>query len=521
MFVELADQYTTTSGTIGLCAVNDTYIELTSYTPLPGEQWTSLINQNYYPDIYGPANGIRNVSECVVNLLTVLPNNHHHGGGVQGGLVSVASLTITVTSRVDPLSTSSRSSAKFIAASATNPTPAVPTMPQAAPPYHIESHPTPSVTTMKPITVPFSHPLPSGIATEGGDGDTESKSDSRNPVKSGPIMVQESESPLSPSDQSIGAHILHQSSVTESFSIPLSSTPTALTLIIGTQSTGPGGSAVTISGTPISLDLQATALYIGSSALLIRPVPFVSTLASATITVDPVEPIVIGTQTLVPGGSAIIISNTPVSLAAETLGHQLGLPGLPIYVPPVLTLAGSVYTETPTVGFVIGSQTLLPGGPVITVDSTPLSLALGATEIVVGSVTSVLRSISAPEALTLAGSVYTETPTVGFVIGSQTLVPGGPIIIVNGTPLSLAPGATEIIIGSAAKSIPSTPTLGGLVGSDFTSGIGTAETTAVVTDMKPAGSTSFATKEYGTGRYSWIVAEAIVLASAMAVIFIL
>jgi hypothetical protein len=50
--------------------------------------------------------------------------------------------------------------------------------------------------------------------------------------------------------------------------------------------------------------------------------------------------------------------------------------------------------------------------------------------------------------VTIGGQIMTENSDSAFVIGSQTIVPGGPAITVSGTRMSVAPGATDIIIGT-------------------------------------------------------------------------
>jgi hypothetical protein len=120
-----------------------------------------------------------------------------------------------------------------------------------------------------------------------------------------------------------------------------------------------------------------------------------------------------------------------------------------------VTAGGQIITANPTGGLVIDGQTLAPGGPAITVSGTPISLAPGATAIVVGSSTMpiIVGDGNAPTVLTVGGQTIMENPGGAFVIGSQTLAPGGPAITVSGTRISLAPGATDIVIGTSTVPI--------------------------------------------------------------------
>lgn len=73
--------------------------------------------------------------------------------------------------------------------------------------------------------------------------------------------------------------------------------------------------------------------------------------------------------------------------------------------------------------------------------------------------------------LNLDGQSYTEISGSEFVIGSQTLVAGGPAITVDGTALSLAPGATALEVGTGIERLSTSVGLGGMVMSGFFSGV--------------------------------------------------
>jgi hypothetical protein len=126
----------------------------------------------------------------------------------------------------------------------------------------------------------------------------------------------------------------------------------------------------------------------GSTSLVAGPVPGANTAPVLTIngrpiTANPQGNYIIGTQTLIPGSQAIIVSGTPVSLAV-----------VPVATTPALTINGQTITPNPQGDFVIGSQTLTPGGAAITVSGTPISLAPIATAVVVGGTTTPLGSIT-------------------------------------------------------------------------------------------------------------------------------
>ena len=121
--------------------------------------------------------------------------------------------------------------------------------------------------------------------------------------------------------------------------------------------------------------------------------------------------------------------------------------------PDVITFAGSIYK--PTAGsFTIGGQTLTPGDA-ITVSGTLIFLSpvSPTTYAVIGSsIFPLACATTGPELLTFGGQVYTANSLADFVIAEQALTPGG-IITISGTPTSLAPAATDAIVGISTAGI--------------------------------------------------------------------
>ncbi|MCJ1284959.1 hypothetical protein MMC26_004296 [Xylographa opegraphella] len=156
--------------------------------------------------------------------------------------------------------------------------------------------------------------------------------------------------------------------------------------------------------------------------------------------------------------------------------------------PAVISIAGQSFTANSASVWVAGTATLTAGGAAITISNTMVSLAPSASFAVVGSSTQNLPqalSTPTPYVLTLPGMTLTVVPTAvavseklftfnsstytadsasDFVIGSQTLVPGA-VVTVSGTPISLGPGATDVVVGT------STEALGGYIMSQFGGGV--------------------------------------------------
>ncbi|TKA72545.1 hypothetical protein B0A49_07117 [Cryomyces minteri] len=170
----------------------------------------------------------------------------------------------------------------------------------------------------------------------------------------------------------------------------------------------------------------------------LAPAPVV-VIGLSTITVGLSSPLVVGSQTVYPGAPAITISGTPPTPT---------IPG----PAPVLTYDGTAFTANPAPQYVVGGQTLVPGGPAITVSGTPVSLPAQPTAIVVGGITQSLGPPPAsPSPLTVGGLTITPNSAQAYIIGSQTLEAGAPAIVVSGTSVSLAPGATAVVVGGTTS----------------------------------------------------------------------
>lgn len=224
-------------------------------------------------------------------------------------------------------------------------------------------------------------------------------------------------------------------------------------------SLGPSGSFVVVNGVTSTIpNPAATAdssppLTIGTDVFV--PIPGL-----------PGTNFIIRSQTLAAGGSAITVSGTTISLAPAASfvvinGVTSTLPNLAHaqVTPPPLTIGDRTFEPLPgTVAeYLIGSLLLTPGGSIVVADST-IVLAPGATALIINGQTSLISTprppvMTNPPLLTVGSQTYTAIPGAGtmFVIGDQSLTPGG-IITVDGTTISLSPSATELAYGSAGRS---------------------------------------------------------------------
>lgn len=239
--------------------------------------------------------------------------------------------------------------------------------------------------------------------------------------------------------------------------------------LIDGQTLLPGGQAITVSGTTISLQSGGSSIVVnGATSAVINPAgapqPSIR-VGDSVFVAQPGNAFVIEDQTLSPGGQAITVSGTTLSLGPSASfvvvnGQTSQLPGpaaAQITAAPVLTIGNGIFRPLPGTGtsYLIGSSTLTPGGSIVVVDTT-ISLALGATALIVNGKTSIITPsnqgvITKAPYLTVGSQTYTAISGTTFIINGQTLTPGG-VITVNGTTIRLSPGATELVYGSAGSS---------------------------------------------------------------------
>jgi hypothetical protein len=258
---------------------------------------------------------------------------------------------------------------------------------------------------------------------------------------------------------------------------PTSASPT-LSFVIGNQPLVPGGSAITFSGTTVSLAPSASFVVVnGVTSSLTIPSSHVGNSPAITIGNDVISALpessgprfVVDGQTLVPGGPEITVSGTTISLAPSAsfvvingVTSTLATPASPQITAPPLTIGDLTFGPLPgtSTAYLIGSRLLTAGGSIV-VSGLTISLAPGATALIVNGKTSLISpqtqsAVTNPPLLTIGSQTYTAQSGSGttFVIGGQTLTPGG-MITVDGTTISLASGATELIYGISGRTTKS------------------------------------------------------------------
>ena len=202
-------------------------------------------------------------------------------------------------------------------------------------------------------------------------------------------------------------------------------TPDPLGFQIAGTSIRPGSTAITVSGTAISLAPSGTLIVGDKTFVAANPNPHLS-VSDQTFTANP-SGFLIGKSSLLPGAPALMVAGTPISLGSSGV---LAMGSRTVVIPstvgafyPVLTAGSHKFTANPT-GFPIAGMYIWPDGPSVTVSGTRVALEASGV-LVVGNQTFLLSPPSAFETaaadkdpVTVAGQ--TGTPNLNkFVVNGS------------------------------------------------------------------------------------------------------
>lgn len=228
------------------------------------------------------------------------------------------------------------------------------------------------------------------------------------------------------------------------------------TFIVDGKTLLANGQPITLNG-GITLSLPAFNVLVSNGISTTLENPFAITLAPSGITSNENGVFIVEGHTLSAGGPAVTLSSGDIlSLVAPNVVAINGetttfaAPTTSGTLPP-LTIGDRVFTPLPgyTSGYLIGTETLTPGGSV-EVDGTTISLAPGATAVVVDGVTTTLAapaSLTNAPLLTIGPETFTAVSGTTYRVHGQTLTPGGSVIF-DGTTVRLSPDATMLFYGS-------------------------------------------------------------------------
>ena len=299
--------------------------------------------------------------------------------------------------------------------------------PGQAPGLQIPANMAPAVTT-----------LPGGQAVQNNNGEIQVNNQ---PLQAGgpPVVVSGATYSLDPSN---GVHI-----GTQVFSAPtiapVPSTviagqnvvPVPSGVVVGGQTLRPGGAAITLSNS-VPVSLGTSFLVVGSSTVPVNQAPTPAApiihIGDKALTQAPGGiGYVIGGSTLLPGAPAITIGGTPYSLAPSQSALIAGTSTVPLAVlasdptqktaaTPAQVAGGQTFTPLNPSQAVVGSKTLLVGGPAITgKDGQIVSLATGG--LLVGSSTFAFPTpTTSPSNSTSAGTTGKPQAYLGAAAHART-----------------------------------------------------------------------------------------------------
>ncbi|KAI4246878.1 MAG: hypothetical protein LQ352_006280, partial [Teloschistes flavicans] len=95
----------------------------------------------------------------------------------------------------------------------------------------------------------------------------------------------------------------------------------------------------------------------------------------------------------------------------------------------------------------VGSKTLMPAGPAVTINNVPYALAPSANAIIAGTKTIPLQPPPAGKLpdIEIGGKTYVANKASEYIVGDQTLRPNGPPAIIDHVTYSIAPSASALL----------------------------------------------------------------------------
>ena len=188
-------------------------------------------------------------------------------------------------------------------------------------------------------------------------------------------------------------------------------TPNPTGFVVASQTLTPGAPAAIVAGTAISLG-TAGHLTIGSATVSLAPsVAPVLNVGHQTFSAS-AGGFKIADTSVLPGSAAVTISGTAVSLGSSgqlVVGSQtIALPTPYTSIPNVVTVKGQAVSANPS-GFVLDGKSVLPGGSAVIVGGTPVTLGTDGVLDVGGSKTILTGATGSGVATYLGSSAAVDT----------------------------------------------------------------------------------------------------------------
>lgn len=233
--------------------------------------------------------------------------------------------------------------------------------------------------------------------------------------------------------------------------------------LVASQALRVGGPPIIISGTPVSLGVSASALAVVTSPLFLGPSVTSAaalTFGSSVYTADAASNFVIDGQTLKPG-SAIVVSGTPISLGSHATDVIVGTIKEPVHIgalimsgfgdyPPALTLSLETVNG---VSFSVNASRAIISGTTYSFGNDAVAtttLILGGASLILGP-SGYISSLPTLTPITLNGLTFSVDATEAVISGTTY-----PIGSAADSTRTVAVGGTQVVrLGPGGVALPS------------------------------------------------------------------
>ncbi|KAL9080607.1 MAG: hypothetical protein Q9157_000662 [Trypethelium eluteriae] len=211
-------------------------------------------------------------------------------------------------------------------------------------------------------------------------------------------------------------------------------------------SADPNSGGIQVGGRPARADPNGSGVVIGSQTY--QP--------GAVATVGGVPVYVGRAGTVIAGGSIMALPTLLVGGPGSTANGFSGSASAEDDQSPaaIITIGGNPYTAYSGQSLVIAGTTIQPNGRGATIDGQKISI--GAAGVVAGSQTVPFSTPNSDAVFTIGSQVYTAHPGTPLIIGSITLMPGGPAATISGETISMATNGV-VVDGTTLPYASATP----------------------------------------------------------------
>ena len=222
------------------------------------------------------------------------------------------------------------------------------------------------------------------------------------------------------------------------------------------------GQTLASSNAPLAVPRKSQSVRFSSDAIATRNSRALEPSEAALIGTSQVVSLA-GSQELNPSPISVAVPGTysTISSAWPQQSLEIGTPPDSSVIPaesftnrylPFLTIGDQIITAESDGTFIIENQSLIPGGATMTISGTVFSLTTSPFPVVGKSITVLRPGTDLPVFVieTATGPPHTAPQ---YRLAGETLVPGAPAITISGTPVSLPPGESVVVVGTRTETL--------------------------------------------------------------------